>query len=447
MKILENGSERKRSCRENNRKKIVGEKDMIHASYESDIHKSYLVIEGDKPCKSEYTLQMLLQNKIPGLLPLEINWVDQKQWYRYDITGKEALSKKFQTEMGRKGEIEKFFEQLFTILEHIKPFLLKEEDLLLDPQYLYIDQTFSLYIPYVVGYQKDFKEQLTEVIAYFMDKIDYTDEQAVVLVYGIYKICKEESYPMHMIETFLKEKTEKKEEKSEPMSWESKEELFQPEKIENFVEPEKEAVEYEKEASSGTEIGIIVVTLGSALILFYFGMQLGILRDQETGKLFIFRIFIAILGMILILGVIFKAVFSSEKQVKMIEVKTTTEQWQREQKAEETETVLLFSETNQAYLEPKEISQWQMIPLTEFPFFIGTGTEKVNAAIKKATISKYHAKIEFQEESYFLVDLGSKNGTYLNGMRIKKNQFYKIRQADQIRFADVEYEFHVGRIT
>lgn len=62
-------------------------------------------------------------------------------------------------------------------------------------------------------------------------------------------------------------------------------------------------------------------------------------------------------------------------------------------------------------------------------------------------ISRVHAQIERQDELYYLKDLGSSNGTFLNGTKIEPEKAYQIEEGDKIAFAiafsknSIEYMF------
>lgn len=48
-------------------------------------------------------------------------------------------------------------------------------------------------------------------------------------------------------------------------------------------------------------------------------------------------------------------------------------------------------------------------------------------------VSRHHAAIEFTEDTLMLMDVGSSNGTYLNGQRLVPNQPRILRDGDEVR--------------
>ena len=58
--------------------------------------------------------------------------------------------------------------------------------------------------------------------------------------------------------------------------------------------------------------------------------------------------------------------------------------------------------------------------------------------IPTKSLSRYHAKIIYQNGRYFLYDLKSSNGTYVNNTRINQQE---IRPGDKLRFGDVNVDF------
>ncbi|MCC6126619.1 MAG: FHA domain-containing protein, partial [Pirellulales bacterium] len=63
--------------------------------------------------------------------------------------------------------------------------------------------------------------------------------------------------------------------------------------------------------------------------------------------------------------------------------------------------------------------------------------------LESASVSRQHAKIAFSEGKYFLEDLNSRNGTYLNGKLAVKPQLLK--EGDEIRICDLSFVFHAEK--
>lgn len=65
--------------------------------------------------------------------------------------------------------------------------------------------------------------------------------------------------------------------------------------------------------------------------------------------------------------------------------------------------------------------------------------------LTKNYISRQHARIYYENGSWFLFDLNSTNGTYLNGIRINPKAPYRLKEKDRIIFANMD-KYTVTRI-
>jgi sigma-B regulation protein RsbU (phosphoserine phosphatase) len=72
----------------------------------------------------------------------------------------------------------------------------------------------------------------------------------------------------------------------------------------------------------------------------------------------------------------------------------------------------------------------QAIPLVAFPFTIGRRAEK-NLVITDPMASRDHAEIVQMGGEYYLLDLGSKHGTYVNGTPVKR---HRLANNDRLQF-------------
>jgi hypothetical protein len=60
-----------------------------------------------------------------------------------------------------------------------------------------------------------------------------------------------------------------------------------------------------------------------------------------------------------------------------------------------------------------------------------------------AGVSRRHAVIFASDESLFIRDLGSTNGTFVNGYTLEPNQPYRLSEGDRIEFGQMLLTFHV----
>lgn len=60
--------------------------------------------------------------------------------------------------------------------------------------------------------------------------------------------------------------------------------------------------------------------------------------------------------------------------------------------------------------------------------------------VEDARVSRQHAQIRFKSRRYFIGDLGSTNGTYVNGVAVTTDQ--ALRDGDTVSFGGLEMRFH-----
>ncbi len=73
-------------------------------------------------------------------------------------------------------------------------------------------------------------------------------------------------------------------------------------------------------------------------------------------------------------------------------------------------------------------------------YIIGKNAAAVDGVIScNKAISRIHCCIDRNGEEYLITDMGSANGTFVNGDRVLPNQFRKIQPGDVVRLADSEF--------
>ena len=77
-------------------------------------------------------------------------------------------------------------------------------------------------------------------------------------------------------------------------------------------------------------------------------------------------------------------------------------------------------------------------------FLIGSDFEQMDCVIRNNRyISRYHAKIYYEASCYFIEDVGSMNGTFINGVKLAEGIKYKLETGDIINLADCRFEVDI----
>lgn len=98
-----------------------------------------------------------------------------------------------------------------------------------------------------------------------------------------------------------------------------------------------------------------------------------------------------------------------------------------------------------AYLNDlNEVSGRATYELLDRPLLVGRALPSeedgmMHVVVDESTIGRRHAIIEYKDYTYWLVDLNSVNGTYLNGKKITEQ--VPLKHGDRIRFHKAEFEF------
>lgn len=73
--------------------------------------------------------------------------------------------------------------------------------------------------------------------------------------------------------------------------------------------------------------------------------------------------------------------------------------------------------------------------------YLGRSSQNDYCITGNTSIGRKHAVIKKQRDTCYLMDLGSVNGTFLNGKRLEPKQICRLSNGDKIRLADEEFIF------
>lgn len=472
---------------------IKGGRILINAQYKKDFHGHYLIISNEKENLS-YGLKMLLNNEIKGLLKLELHIIDDTNQYYYDITSKLSFSHAFDKSLLNYEQIKKIVKGIIDVIEFGKEYLLPENDFVLDPDYLYVDlSSYDVSLCHLNGYQKDIIEQLSSTIEYLMNKVDYNDEESVLFIYGLYKISQEECCTFDKLINFIHKKNYNEEKiKNDQL----RNELIIENKdvnnnniplMQERLQSEEEVLIYSKKT--------IVIAILSVLVfigIFLIGYSMGLFHNHLEDKIDFIKLFGCILILSTIESYFLSQLFHKKNKItklnnkieyisNVIEIDTIREKEKYLENMEENDkidvnieeyklkdinnyfnilgqvedrtvllddydfekTTLLVNEETIYKLTSITPTEYKDIELIEFPFFIGKLDNEVTGSIKCNVISRFHAKIDQKGKEFYITDLNSTNGTFLNDDRLNGNETKELHINDEIKFANISYRFEI----
>ncbi|MEG1458195.1 MAG: DUF6382 domain-containing protein [Acetivibrio sp.] len=422
----------------------------MKAVFERDLYKSYMVFGNNQEEEESYSLRMLENNVIDGIIKIDMRMIDGERKFYYDITGRQPVSSFFEREKMNARQIKSIMNHIFAGIEIAREYLLDENNFVLDPEFLYVEITgLQVQLCYLPGYQRNLLEQISALLEFVLDRVDYTEETAVQIAYTLYKANRAKNYSVAELKNIVKEEnpTIINREQEQNLETDTIQEKIKKEDgsvIEkNMIFTEKRGT-FEENREKKPEYGKYVMLAGiimAAILCLFIAVKSKIFCNPMNGELEAGKagLFLLVFGVIA-----FSSFYSLEnkKQKKLKAPSKSTVSVLEEKPLEiyvEENTVLL---TQKGYfLCPVNGRDYGDMELSEFPFFIGKLKKKMNGIIESETISRFHAKIEKDENQFYLVDLNSTNGTFLNGERLAIKERYPLFIGDEIKFADVAYNF------
>lgn len=89
----------------------------------------------------------------------------------------------------------------------------------------------------------------------------------------------------------------------------------------------------------------------------------------------------------------------------------------------------------------KNKDQFQDIVIKDRSMVVGKVRGIADICLDGRSISRIHARIDQDKKGCSVTDLGSTNGTFINGIRLAERQIKYLKQADEVRFAEAVFEF------
>lgn len=439
----------------------------MNVTYKRDINHNYMVWYGGQEVDTDaYAIRMLLQNHIEGLLPCSIQYMDNQTCFYYEITSRQPLNLLCEKRKLEEDDLKEIMKGLVHIFNEVKSFLLDVNDLCLDPSYVFWDwDTRQIALCYVPGSGWDMGSSLCQFTQYLLECINQDSGGAVVLGYNLYRgaaareLTGEQIYRLlygkEMVQAERIQVSEKqyvKEEVRQSAAAEKtpEEQRQHEEDLDAFFAEDEEL--FGKQKYSPYRLTAITVCIGLAVCA-----ALCILLQVDIST----DIYLMIGAVLLLACTVCMVIYQCRK--RKITKKDIPERTVYDYKipgvplneeadyevyekpsapAREETTLLTLSEGAQsAKLISMNPEEAHTICLNQPAAIIGKQEQSVDVVLPRKTVSRIHARIKRTGNEYYLEDLNSKNGTFLDQVMLEPGRQYRLQDGAEVQFADLFFTF------
>lgn len=355
----------------------------MEVRYKRDLNSNYMILTDRDMPKESYEVRMITENRIYGFLPCVNQRHEGMTEYYYEITGRQSMALLYERRKMKCAQLKSLLRELQRILETSEEYLLNADHFIFNPEYMYLHtQSEKLYICYYPGYEKNIRGSFLELAEYFLGKLDKSDAKGIEFGYDLYQCALE---PNFSLSELLRRHSEPGSEPEPPVS------APQPAK-----EPEP-AVSVQEE------------------IL------------EKTGS--------------------WKNFFKKKRKPQLDDYIAEADQmgsgsvlFLREQEPPAPGTTFLQKEKREGLLLHSRNPEYPDFEIRGESFLIGKRKAGVDGCIPAPTVSRIHARVTFDGTMYYLEDLNSTNGTWVDEAQLNPYELCCLRNGMKIVFASAEYE-------
>jgi len=440
---------------------------MENFSYVQDGGRNYL--KSEPVGEVDYIVGMFAHNDIPAFVPVSFKSLNLENYFCYNMNGLIPINQSFEMNKLTTDRIEAFLRSIIKAAKSMEEFLLPFDRLITDEAYIYESLGKKDEFHWIYGIESG-SCTFTRLFERLLDRVDYKDDSAVKMIYSLYQAAKE-SEGMQGVSTggSLQRIREKAEEilSAPHMSLDMRaREIIRAENERNSIKrlkgieagtgdkacskeiegADSMARRYRAEAESRKSRSqrVDIEDIPKAKLSLFKQRQ----NEEKSDKTMFVKSKLKKVWDYLNSDI-------GSKPEKLVDLQTVGEnelsynvrevkqpKIEASDNAGEATTLLTGAMiSNGIYCLKPEDTNEDNILLTEFPFFIGKSGDKTHHTIEDSTVSRFHARIDREEEELWLTDLNSTNGTFLNGIRLMPFGRMRVNKGDSIVISRKRYEF------
>lgn len=436
--------------------------------------------------EATYEIKMLMNNKISSFLPISIKTINNKNIYFYDVTSKQQFCKIYEFNKLQMKDVALILNSLEAMAQIVNNYMLNLDSVMVTPDMLFLDLTNKklvfTYIPICDGMEAEldgrpsFDKYIKELFDFIIEHFDHEyDKKSVVKIYYIYQKIIQHEYNIIKISDLLYEQEEVSIQDNEINADDKQEELV-------IKEIPQEIIEDEVECKNKSLINTVSIIKGIAAFLFVLNIA-KILAPEivplpYSGIIPIIAC-VCLTALLLALSKIPDYAFirlnkrsikqpftiSSNKKCNGGDNGTNNtadstfcntkddlkndfiDNSVKKDDSQDVEHTMLLSDYFEKSTKSKNIKMTycgednlEDIYIDKLPCIVGSMSEHCNYVINSKIVSHIHMCILKIENMYYIEDMNSTNGTYLNGERLIANERKEIKKDDLVLVATLPYK-------
>lgn len=431
----------------------------------------------------DFRIKMVTNNSIKGLLATHIQYINNTPSFCYDISGLQSLSVLLENRSFDYDLLNHLIFKIYDTLLACENYMLDIDMLLLSPDHIYLSLDYSnIGLCYYPLKTSDFTSSLKSLFEFLLKQIDHRDEKSIYIAYSIHNHCLKENITPNVLLSFLNQPTNDslnisnqnniinidnnirnnsknnsinnsninnnnnlqnnftfnnfRKIKNDNSSSKNTSSLYLERHNDNANNKDSKPLpEYIFKLGIITIISIIGIIIISGLLIFH---------------IIDFLMYIILITVILIFSALtgYNIYKSNEGTVTNLLSSSKASKELPAFYLEDSGSTILLSATenfDSHMLICTDSDNNSQINISHYPFTIGKNRE-CDLILNNPIISRLHSRISCEindnySKNYYIEDLNSSNGTYLNGTILPPYKPYTLSTGDNITFGHLTYIF------
>lgn len=343
---------------------------------------------------------------------------EKRQYLFFDTENDTSLRTFFKQNRVTGNFIKELILNICLVLVEAEGFLLSKNNFKLDVDYIFMDSGFNavklIYLPVIDNTTFDLKKLIADIL-FNLAEISEGDG----LLTPLREYIKSGTIALEKVIEICRDNSAAQEKYNEEESWE---------------DPFENSQEEKEKVKPNININRIVPAIG--VILIYLLEFTPLINYIDFFGNYTKSVLIG--GVVLLELIYFIPMILFERKNKQ---PRRIEQVEEEIIIDDKTLDLRSIEKPLAFLVEKNCANPMKSEINSEEFYIGRSIGVNDMVCNNKAVGKKHAKIFVKDSKFYITDLGSKNGTFINGVRIDEEQKNELKNGDVVSIANVNLSF------